>query len=68
MSVTAYEGVVERGHIRLDKDVRLAGKTRVVVVVSDAPSAIPSDHLRSPRLADPQQASDFALKVLDLNS
>ena len=67
MSVTAHEGIVENGHIRLPENVQLPEQTRVVVVVSRPGAAMPAAHLRSPRLAVPEQASDFVLQVVDLN-
>lgn len=64
MSIVTLEGIVEKGQIRLTSDLRLPDKTKVYVV-------IPSIHVEnvasivSPRLADPSQAVDFKMEVLE---
>lgn len=65
MLVTAIEGVVENGTIRLREDVSLAENTKVYVIVADMPMS-PSAHVRTPRLAHPQQAGDFRKQVLEV--
>ena len=64
MSVTALEGVVENGKIRLRESVFLAENTRVYVIVADTHG--PSPAAPSPRLANPQQATDFRKQVVEL--
>ena len=64
MKVEAFEGVVDDGAIQLVSDVRLPDKTRVFVVVpeEEGPSRA---RVLSPRLAHPEQASDFSKVVLE---
>ncbi len=68
MSVVTYEGIVERGQIRLKADVRLPEKTQVYVIV---PAIRPDSQTKrgarifSPRLAHPEQAADFELEVIE---
>ena len=59
MSVTAIEGVVENGRIRLPPTVHLPEGTSVYVVVPEFSVALPARslvHIASPRLADQRQA------------
>lgn len=66
MAVTTYEGVVEKGKIRLNVNVKLPENARVYVIVPDEPAQTVS-YVRTPRLKYPKQAKDFKLKVsLDL--
>ena len=62
MSITAFEGVVENGCVHLPAGVLLPENSKVYVLV---PLAEPpwTAHIRSPRLADPSQASLFKLEV-----
>jgi len=62
VSATIFEGIVERGLIRLTGNVRLLENTRVYVVV---PGTSSDQVLRvfSPRLARPEQARDFEMEV-----
>ncbi len=64
MNIIAYEGVVENGCVRLPDDAKLPEKSKVYVVVPgiEAPRTV---HVRSPRLADPSQASLLTLKVTE---
>ena len=63
MSVTTFEGVVEKGQIRLPVEVCLPEKAKVYVVIPNA--VVPSQaHLRSPRLAHAENAKDFAKEVI----
>lgn len=66
MTVTAYEGVVKDGRIRLDEDVRLPEHTRVVVVVPGTPECTRAASTANPRLASPEDAQDFVLEVVEL--
>ena len=63
MSIVTFEGVVEHGQIRLAPNIRLPDKTRVYVVVPGL-EAEPARRLFSPRLAHPEQVSDFTMKVI----
>jgi hypothetical protein len=63
MKGVTYEATVEDGQVRLLEAVRLPEHTRVYVVVPDVEDA-PRHHVRSPRLAHPEQASDFVMEVL----
>ena len=63
MSVITLEGVVEDGRIRLTDSSILPEKTRVYVIVPDAPPMRP--RIWSPRLADPSQIDDFAIEVCE---
>ncbi|MEI8197518.1 MAG: hypothetical protein WCI73_16605 [Phycisphaerae bacterium] len=65
MLVTAIEGVVENGRIRLREVVALAENTRVYVIVADLPPN-PSAQIHSPRLAHPEQAGDFRKQIVEL--
>ena len=66
MKVVTYEAVVEKGQIKLPPDVRLPEHTRVFVVVP-SPEPIAVVRMPSPRLAHPEQASDFVKEVTDLS-
>ena len=61
MSVLSFEGVVEKGHIRLPADLELPDSTTVYVLVP----AVETGQARvlSPRLACPEQATDFVKQV-----
>jgi hypothetical protein len=59
MSVTAIEGVVENGRIRLPPTVHLPEGASVYVVVPEFSVILPPQslvHIESPRLADRRQA------------
>jgi hypothetical protein len=66
MSVFTIEGVVEKGVVRLKDGVRLPDHTKVLVVVPGI-EAEPAARIMSPRLAHPEQASDFVLEVLEIS-
>jgi len=59
-----FEGVVLNGEIRLRGNVGLPDNTHVYVVVPDAAEP-PIAHIRTPRLAHPEQAVAFEMEVLD---
>ena len=66
MKVSAYEGIVENGCVRLPIEVVLPERTKVYVVVPEiAPPR--TTHIRSPRLSDSSQAKDFIKEVLPDN-
>jgi hypothetical protein len=62
MQVTTFEGIIENGTIRLRGNIQLPEKTRVYVIVPDI-SIEPVSRIFSPRLAHPEQASDFFKEV-----
>jgi len=62
MSVITLEGVVEHGELKLAAPVPLPDHTKVAVVISDLQSALRT-HIVSPRLAHPEQASEFHMEV-----
>ncbi|MGN6368381.1 MAG: antitoxin family protein [Phycisphaerae bacterium] len=61
--ITTVEGIVENGAIRLRDPIELPDNTRVFVII---PDATPPAQIRTPRLANPQQAADFRKQVLEL--
>lgn len=67
MTVTTYEGIVEKGKIRLKTRVRLPENARVFVIV---PETQPQKTVRvaSPRLVNRKQTVDFKLTVSEQNS
>jgi hypothetical protein len=66
MSVETIEGIVENGQIRLLGGATLPEKARVYVVIPD--TATPKAHIYSPRLAHPEQASDFVKEVVEVSA
>lgn len=62
MALTTYEGVVEKGKIRLKTGVRLPENAKVYVIVPEA-QAKKSVRVQTPRLLHRKQASDFKMKV-----
>jgi hypothetical protein len=62
MSVLTIEGIVEQGVVRLKANIRLPDQTRVLVVVPGI-EVEPASRIMSPRLAHPEQASDFVLEM-----
>jgi hypothetical protein len=64
MSVLTLEGWVEGGQVRLREEAVLPDKTKVYVVVPGAEEQVP--RIRSPRLADPAEASQFEMEVTEL--
>ena len=64
MSIVTLEGIVEKGQIRLTSDLRLPDKTKVYVLIPDMHVENVA-HVFSPRLADPSQAIDFKMEVLE---
>jgi hypothetical protein len=64
MSITAYEGVVEKGKIRLNSDVKLPENVRVYVIVPETQTREKKTaRIRTPRLTHRKQAGDFKMKV-----
>jgi len=64
MSVKTFEGIVEKGQIKLKSPVNLPDQTRVFVVVPEAEAEL-TVHMRSPRLAHPEQAADFKMEIIE---
>jgi len=64
MPVTTYEGVVEKGKIRLKAGVHLPENVKVYVIVPEMPAEKKKTaRVLTPRLAQRKQASDFKMKV-----
>ncbi len=64
MTVTAYEGIVEKGKIRLKVGVRLPEKAKVFVIVPDE-QEVKTAHVMTPRLKNPAQANDFKMEICE---
>lgn len=62
MAVTTYEGVVEKGKIRLKSNVKLPENLKVYVVVPEQVEK-KTPQIQTPRLVHRKQASDFKMKV-----
>lgn len=65
MRVMTYEGVVEKGQIKLIGNVHLPEKVKVFVVVPDVMTQ--KARIYSPRLKHPEQAADFVMEVVEEN-
>lgn len=65
MQRTIYHGVVKDGRILLDDNARLPENVRVTVTVAERQ---PVGRIVSPRLARPEQQSDFIMQVTDETS
>jgi hypothetical protein len=63
MNVTAVEGTVENGQVKLPPDVHLPDHTKVYVVIPGI-VVTPRVHVGSPRLAHPKDAADFQMEVI----
>ncbi|MDQ3005239.1 MAG: hypothetical protein M3R47_07630 [Chloroflexota bacterium] len=64
MAVTTYEGVVEKGKIRLKAGVRLPENVKVYVIVPEMQvEKKKTVRVLTPRLVRRKQASDFKMKV-----
>jgi hypothetical protein len=62
MAVTTYEGIVEKGKIRLKSDVKLPENLKVYVVVPEQAEK-KTGRIHTPRLVHRKQAADFKMKV-----
>jgi hypothetical protein len=60
-----FEGVVERGQIKLSSDVLLPDGTKVYIVVPGVEVEEKGVRVHSPRLTRPEQASDFEMEVVE---
>lgn len=67
MTITTYEGIVEKGKIRLRHDIRLPDNTRIYVVVPDLQTKETS-RIMTPRLVHRKQVSDFKMEISEDNS
>jgi len=69
MSITTYEGVVDKGTIRLKSSVRLPENLKVYVIVPEPQKEDNQARQKktacvlTPRLAHRHQAADFEMKV-----
>ena len=64
MAVKTYEGVVEKGKIRLKSDVKLPENIKVYVVVPELQiEKKKTARVLTSRLVHRKQASDFKMKV-----
>ena len=66
MVFNAIEGVVENGKIRLREDVPLPENATVYVIFAEQRQPVVA-RVRTPRLANPEQAKDFRKQVLELS-
>ena len=64
MGAQTFEGVVEHGRIRLNSEVHIPEGAKVYVLVPGMEAEPGPVHLRSPRLARPEQAVDFEMEVV----
>ncbi len=62
MTITTYEGIVEKGKIRLKTSVRLPENTRVLIVVPETQRQ-KTVRVASPHLVHRKQAADFKMNV-----
>jgi hypothetical protein len=62
MAIATYEGVVEKGKIRLMTGVHLPDKTKVYVVVPEM-QAKKTAKVTSPHLAHRKQIADFKMEI-----
>lgn len=67
MTISAFEGVVENGQIRLRDKVTLPENAKVYVVIP-GPEAAPKAHVYTPRLVHQEQAGDFAKQVIEVSA
>lgn len=65
MQVTAYEGIVQNGQIRLKTNVNLPNNTKVYVIIPELETK-KRVRIVSPRLVHPEQAIDFKKEVVDI--
>jgi hypothetical protein len=64
MQVTAFEGVIEDGQIRLTTNINLPERTKVYVIIPGYETQ-KGFHIYSPRLAHPEQAADFQKEIVE---
>ena len=64
MKVLTYEGLVERGEVKLPETVKLPEHAKVYVVVPGVED-LPPSMIQTPRLLRPEQALDFAMEIME---
>jgi hypothetical protein len=64
MPISAFEGIVQNGQIRLKTDVRLPENTKVYVIIPGLETER-TVHVYSSRLAHPEQVVDFKKEGVD---
>ncbi len=64
MQVTAFEGIIENGQIRLITNINLPERTKVYVIIPGFETKRDL-HIYSPRLAHPEQAADFQKDIIE---
>lgn len=64
MKVLTYEGVVERGEVKLPETVRLPEHAKVYIVIPGVED-LPPSMIRTPHLLRPEQAADFAMEIVE---
>jgi hypothetical protein len=62
--LATYEGIIENGRVKLPSDAGIPEKTRVYVLVPEAETLL-ARNVASPHLANPQQARDFEMEVIE---
>ena len=62
MTISTYEGVVEKGKIRLKVGVKLPEKAKVYVIVPDLQME-KTARVMTPHLANPAQANEFKMEA-----
>ena len=62
MTITTYEGFVEKGKIRLKAGVHLPDHAKVYVIVPDL-QVERTARIVTPRLVHRKQAADFKMKI-----
>jgi hypothetical protein len=65
--VLTLEAIVDHGRIQLKGNVRLPDKTKVYVIVP-ALHVEQTTHIATPRLAHPEQATDFEMEIIEVSS
>ncbi len=64
MTITTYEGIVEKGKIRLKAGVKLPENAKVYVIVADLKlDEKKAIRMLTPRLVNRKQAADFKMQV-----
>jgi hypothetical protein len=67
MAVITVEGTVEHGELKLTVPIPLPDHTKVSVVISDV-SPVSRVRIVSPRLAHPEQVTEFQMEVSEESS
>ena len=67
MTISAIEGVVQNGQIRLLDNVTLPENARVYVIIPSL-ATVPNARIYSPRLVHQEQAGDFVKQVIEAST